>query len=623
MPVLSITSVSKHFGADVILDDVSFGIDGGEHVALVGANGAGKSTLLRIVAGQEQPDSGLVSRTRDLRVAYLPQEPEFDPSHTLYEALLDTFADTIRAQERLRSIERELANSDSDSDLVEEYGRLQSLVEHVGYNYHQQIERVLTGLGLVQSSWYTSVSRLSGGQRTRANLARTLLREADLLLLDEPTNHLDIPAVEWLETYLRDLKQAFIIVAHDRYLLDRVTKRTLDLSLRKVTDYGAAYSRFLDLKKERTERQRIEYDAQQQNIAKTEDFIRRYGAGQRYKEARGRQKRLDRLERIDRPTETNSIHLAMSRPRRSGEIVLEERALEVGFEGRPLVRLPEQITVRRGEKIAVIGPNGSGKTTLLRTLIGKQSPLGGEIRWGAKTSIGYYSQTLEQLDEASTALGEIQKARAMGEEDARGFLGRFLFTGDDVFKSVRVLSGGEKSRVALAKLILEEPNVLVLDEPTNHLDISSRDALQGVLEEFTGTLIFVSHDRFLIDALTDQLWVVENEQLVRYDGSYSDYRSGKTKPLDRLTRGGPVKGDGHQSPADRVRTLQEEAEALAGRLAELGPSAQLGQLSELSDRYGNILSELGEAQDAWVDSVRAHLRAYSGSPAQSGAAKQQ
>ena len=610
MSLLTVSNVSKHFGAEQILDDVSLRIERDDHVGLVGSNGAGKSTLLRIIAGIEEPDTGTVAGTRGLLVGYLEQEPEFVETETLYEVMLGVYREAIEAQERISALEVEMAGGNGDGTIVEEYGRLQAIVEHAGYDYRSLIERVLTGLGLPAETWGEPVANLSGGQRTRANLGRTLLQDADLLLLDEPTNHLDIPAVEWLESYLRELKGAFVIVAHDRYLLERVTRRTFELSQGRLTAYDAPYNRYLELRAERMERRQQEYDAQQEHIAKTEDFIRRYGAGQRYKEARGRQKRLDRLERIERPHEELPVHLALKGPARSGEIVLELRKLVVGYPGKPLIRLPEEVTLRRADHVALVGPNGSGKTTLLRTLVDALPPLEGTIRWGARTSVGYYSQTLGQLDERRTVLEEIQRTKPLGEEEGRNYLGQFLFSGDDVFKTVSVLSGGEKSRVALAKLILEESNVLVLDEPTNHLDIASREALQRVLSGFTGTLLFVSHDRYLIDRLAAELWVVQDGSMKRYAGTYSQYAAGNARPLDAdAQRSSPSPSGASSSPDVRLQELQSEAEALAARIAELSVTTSVGQLTELTERYAGVLDGMRDTEDEWLRSIRKQFRA--------------
>ena len=608
MALVTLDNVSKHFGAQRVLDGVSFRVERRDHLALIGSNGAGKSTILRIMAGLEDADEGAVTRARGVSVTYLPQEPTFEASDTLYEAMMDAFREAIAAAERLRSLEREMAHDGANAALIEEYGRLQALVEHAGYDYREQIERVLTGLGLARETWHRAVSTLSGGQQTRANLARTLLEDADVLLLDEPTNHLDLQAVEWLEAYLRDLKRAFVVVAHDRYLLDRVTRRTIELAVGRVTEYDAPYSRYLELKNERVERLRREYDAQQEHIAKTEEFIRRYGAGQRYKEARGRQRRLDRLDRVERPQEEKSVRLRLSSAKRSGEIVLEMKGVVAGYPNKPLVRLPDEVVVRRGERIAIIGPNGSGKTTLLRTLVGTLPSLEGEVRWGAKTTTGFHSQSLDQLDERRTALEEVQHSHPMGEEEARSYLGRFLFSGDDVFKRIGMLSGGEKSRVALAKLILEEPNVLVLDEPTNHLDIASRDALESVLEGFHGTLLFVSHDRYIIDSLAEQVWNIRDGRLQRYDGNYSTFVEGRAKSLDFDSVPDRERQAEHVAPERQLDQLEEEAVSLAARIAEEGATTSLARLTELMDRYGEVQTTLEEVQQVWVRSVRDQLR---------------
>src|SRR5579884_2730336 len=602
MPLLTLSHVDKFYGAEQVLDDVSCRVERGAHVGLVGVNGAGKSTLLRIMAGVEVPDAGETGRERGLRVVYLEQEPDFGGAETVYDAMLSLFADTIAAQQRLADLEAELARGTGDLD---EYGRLQALIEHTGYGYRDRIEQALVGLEIGPDLWHVPIGVLSGGQRTRVNLARTLLTDADLLLLDEPTNHPDIPAVEWLEGYLRDLKRAFVIVAHDRYLLDRVTQQTFELSFRRLAVYDAPYSRYLALKAEQIDRQRQEYEAQQRHIAKTEDFIRRYGAGQRSKEARGREKRLARLERVERPEEEGAVHLHLGRARRSGDIVLEARNLIVGYR-EPLVHLPEDVTVRRGDRIAIVGPNGCGKTSLLRTLVATLPPLRGEVRWGANTSIAYYSQTLEGLDGTRTVLDEVRAVRPMSEEEARGYLGRFLFTNDDAFKTVAVLSGGEKSRVALAKLILEVPNVLVLDEPTNHLDIASRDALQDVLDEFGGTILFVSHDRYLIDSLARRLWVVADGRLNRYEGTYSAFVAGTAAPLDRrpTPRGDTFDG---LPPEERVEALTDELRRVAGRLDELGPGVSLRQLDEMTGRMEELQEAIQEAQRAWLRQARKSL----------------
>jgi ATP-binding cassette subfamily F protein 3 len=612
MPVIDLSHVTKYFGADIVLDDVSLRLEHGDHAALVGPNGAGKSTLLRVVAGLEEPDTGSVHTARGLTVGFLEQEPRFEATRTLFEVMLDVFRSAIDAQKRLRDLESAMAGSGSNDELLNEYARLQAVVEHAGYDYQERIERVLIGLDLSPELWESPVGSLSGGQRTRANLARTLLQDPDVLLLDEPTNHLDIPAVEWLETYLRDSRRAFLIVSHDRYVLDRVSTKTFELAFHHVTQYDAPYSRSLELRAERLERQHLEYDAQQEQIARTEDFIRRYGAGQRSKEARGRQKQLDRLERVERPRDEGKVSLDLGKVRRSGEIVLQLRSLVVGYNRQPLVRLPDEVIVRRADRIAVIGQNGAGKTTLVRTIVGELSPVSGAVRWGSRTTRGYYSQTLGQLRDDRTIIEEIQDARAMSEEEARHLLGRFLFSGDDAFKEIKSLSGGERSRVALARLILQAPNVLILDEPTNHLDIASRDALEEVLSEFEGTLLFVSHDRYLIDQLAAQLWVIGDGRMRQFAGGYSGYAAGTAKPLRVEDARPQVIEETGGTPRERVERLDARARTLATHLAELAQAGSLGHIAESIDEYADVLQRLEEADRQWTESVRKAIGISSG-----------
>jgi ATP-binding cassette subfamily F protein 3 len=610
MPILTVTGVTQYFGAERILDDVSFAIERGEHVGLVGSNGAGKSTLLRVIAGTLQPDAGSVSRARGVRVAYLPQEPEFEGTTPLFDVMLDVFKEAVEAQELLHLIEADLAEGRNDPATMEEYGELQAMVERAGYDHRARIERVLTGLELPADLWDVPVSQLSGGQRTRANLGRTLLQEVDLLLLDEPTNHLDIPAVEWLQSYLAEQARAFIVVAHDRYLLDAVTQRTLELSNGKVTSYDAPYVRYLELRRERARRMQLEYDAQQAHIARTEEFIRRYGAGQRYKEARGRQKQLDRLERLERPAEESTGDLKLRGPRRTGDIVLQMRDLAVGYGTTPLFRLGHEVIVRRGEHVALIGANGTGKTTLLRTLVGEVQPVAGSFHWGAGTTLGYFAQSAQGLDEGLTVIDQIRRTAPLDEEAARSFLGRFLFTGDDAFKPISALSGGERSRVALAKLILEEPNVLLLDEPTNHLDIASREALQSVLAQFPGTILFVSHDRYLIDSLASQLWVVRDGAVRRYAGTYSAFSTGTAVALETQERAPAESSDGGgEPPGERVVHLDERAQAISRRLADTAATASIQQLNDLTEEYAAIVQQLGMTEEAWLQTIRRQLRA--------------
>ncbi len=540
MPIVSVIQVGKSFGAERIFEDVSFQIEEHDRIGLVGPNGAGKTTLLNLLAGREEVDEGAITLARHLRIGYLTQIIDFHPENTLREEMLTVF-DAVRAWEReLGELARQIEAAATESNavlreqLLQRYADLQARFEHAGgYTYEYKIEQVLDGLGFTRELQDSPVSHLSGGQQTRAALGKLLLQEPDLLLMDEPTNHLDLAALEWLEGYLNGWKGAMVIVAHDRYFLDKVVSRTIEMAFGRIEEYPGNYTRYLHLREERMERRLREYEAQQAHIAHTEEFIRRYKAGQRSREARGRQKLLDRMERVQRPQDFPEMHFEFNAVVGSGQVVFSTQKLVVGYaalqpgdEPKTLVRVAD-LELLRGDRAGLLGPNGAGKTTLLRTLIGTIQPLSGHVYPGHNVRIGYYSQTHEGLNLERTIVDEIRRVSVLSEDGARSFLGRFLFSGDDVFKTIGSLSGGERSRVALAKLTLQGPNVLILDEPTNHLDLQSRQFLEEVLGEFEGTLLFVSHDRYFIDSLANKVWVIEDGVLIPYLGNYTEYRTRK------------------------------------------------------------------------------------------------
>ncbi len=569
MSVVVVTDLTKSFGAELIFSGVCFRVDARDRIGLVGPNGAGKSTLLNLLAGRLEPDGGVISLAQGVSVGYLPQVADFHPERSLTDEMRAVFAH-VRAWERelsdlaaQMSAPAALASPDDYTALLERYADLQARFEHAGgYTIEPRVRQVLDGLGFSREQQEAPASQLSGGQQTRAALGRLLLLEPELLLLDEPTNHLDLAALEWLETYLSAWRGAVLVVSHDRYFLDHVTTRTIEIAHQRADLYPGAYSKYVTLRAERLERWRKDYEAQQDHIAHTEEFIRRYKAGQRAKEARGRQKQLDRLERVERPPTDGRIKFHLGAAIEPGQIVLTTEKLAVGYLGGasgPALRAQVgDITVERGARIGLIGPNGSGKTTLLRTIVGQIEPLEGRLSLGRNVQIGYYAQTHENLNLNATLLDEIRAVSHLSEEGARSYLGRFLFSGDDVFKLVGALSGGERSRVALAKLTLQGANMLVLDEPTNHLDLPAREALEGILRDYDGTLLFVSHDRYFVDALADAIWSLDDGAVTVYEGNYSRYRARRAQ-LDAAAQQAQAREAAHDARSAQLAAAAQTA----------------------------------------------------------------
>lgn len=651
MTLLSVGGLGKYYGAELIFENLSFQVARGDKVALVGVNGAGKSTLLKIIAGIETPDTGQVALARGTRVAYLAQEVRFSGDRTLWEEMEAALADLRELESAITALEPLIADTAAPGweQAMERYGELSARFEHMGgYEVEPRIKRTLQGLGFHESQYHQRLAQFSGGQKTRAALAATLLSDPDLLLLDEPTNHLDMQALEWLEQFLRSWDGTLIVISHDRYFLDRVTRRTLEIAFGRLEDYPAPYNKYLELKAERMERRLKEFQAQQEFIARTEEFIRRYKAGQRAREAKGREKRLERLKRdqaLERPREQAKLRLFMDSKLRSGELVLALDGLVVGYPGdrrqdsdpRVLLR-GDGLEIHRGERVALLGPNGAGKTTLLRTLIGELKPLQGQPRLGHKVQISYYAQGHDVLNWNATVLEELTRVSpSLGEPAARNLLGRFLFSGDDVFKRVGDLSGGERSRVALAQLTLLPGNLLVLDEPTNHLDIGAREALEGVLKEYPGSILFVSHDRYFIDALADKVWNVEHGRVREYLGGYSDFvaaREASSAPSPRdagsqpETAGGPRGGSaaaaekaatahpsalvtGASSPEDRQRKkrlaaleaevalLEQELTRLKADLEQASTAQDVKRVTALGTQYAELETLLAAKYAQW------------------------
>ncbi len=634
MPLLSIYNLSKSFGAFDLFSDLTFSIPHRARIGLVGANGIGKTTLLKIILGEEEASEGKISKARGIQIGYLPQEAMLISERTLWSECMTVFEPLIEKQKELHRLEGLMASPEGAIEVIEEYGRLQVEFDALGgYDYELQTRMTLTGLGFNREDENRPLTQLSGGQRTRAFLAKLLLSNPDLLLLDEPTNHLDIEAVEWLESYLKDWHGAVLIVSHDRYFLDQVATTILEMNP-ALEEYRGNYSAYLKQRTERYQRRLEEYQDQQEFIEKEEEYIRRNIAGQNTRQAQGRRKRLERLleeARLTPPTQKRKLRLHLGSAGRSGDLVLRTFGLSVGYEdeGRPLFKVPD-ITLVRGECAAIIGPNGAGKTTFLKTILEQIPPYAGETRLGASLQIGYFAQAHEGLHADWTLMEEIQaQVPKMLPAEVRDFLAKFLFTGDDVFKEVNLLSGGERGRLALAVLSLTGANLLLLDEPTNHLDLPSQEILQSVLADFRGTILLVSHDRFLIDALATQIWevVTAKQELVVFEGTYSEYKASANQTAQPLAAAEkkqvmtpkPVRkagmSKGEQSKIQRkIELVEEKISSLESQIRGIEkqletPPADTGLVQKLGSEYTDLHRELDKRLEDWsrlVDQLNAN-----------------
>lgn len=527
---LVVDKIAKSFGVHDIFKDVSFMVEKGEHIGLVGVNGSGKTTLLHCLLEPSYIDSGSIRFEPGISVGYV-QQGFTDIKGTIWEFMLQSCPEILRLREELQRLESEVSTAADDvlETIMEEYTRVTKRYEYLdGYHYENRIKRVLIGLGYTEEWWKQDAATLSGGQKTRLMLAAALVRNPDFLILDEPTNHLDIVMTQWLEAYLREFKGGLLVVSHDRAFLDNVAVRILEMEGGKLQSFKGNYSRYLEQKAIQTATLEAAYAAQQDYIARTESYIRRFKAGIKSKMARGRQSQLNRLERMDAPVKNEEFELRLPPATECADRVLIMEDLSIGY-GEKVLAQGINITLRRGEKAALLGANGTGKTTLLKTILGEIQPLKGKAKIGNRVQIGYFSQSYERLDPKQTLLENFVMEYGFTEERTRSMLGGMLFHGDDVFKEIGTLSGGQKARLVLLKLVLDGANCLVLDEPTNHLDIMAREAVEAALTAFDGTVLVVSHDRYFINEVADRIWEIEDGQLKDYKGNYDFYLAEKQK----------------------------------------------------------------------------------------------
>jgi ATP-binding cassette subfamily F protein 3 len=534
-------NVEKSYGPHDVLKGVTWQQNPGEHVGLVGRNGAGKTTLVRLLLKQEEPDHGQILRASGMTIGHVGQHLHAEPGMSLFDFVETAFADVLKIDRKMRAIEHDLADatkSEAEHErLLAKYSELQHDYEHAdGYTLHAEVERVLGGIGFTdKAEWQRPIQEFSGGQQNRAMLARVLLTRVDLLLLDEPTNHLDLKGIEFLEEFLQSFKGSYLLISHDRTFLNRTVAKIVELAHGKLVEYPGNYEKFLVLRAERMEKMAKDYERQQELIADTQDFIRRNLAGQKTKQAKSRRKMLDKMDELERPeTDETLAKFNLDGGARSGMVALTAERLGAGYGTKPVVE-NFSLQVRRGERYAIMGPNGSGKSTLLKTFAGRLQPLAGSVSYGYNVQLGYYDQTLGDLNPKGNVIDEVWNLDTnQTEEEVRSYLARFSFFGEDVYKQTKALSGGEKGRLALAKIMHQGGNMMLLDEPTNHLDVYTREALEEALENFTGALIVVSHDRYFIDRVAESIILVEDGEAQVYAGNYSElverFKAGQAIP---------------------------------------------------------------------------------------------
>ena len=538
MIILQANKIERSFAGEVLFDNISLQVDERDRIALVGKNGAGKSTLLKILVGEEEPTSGEINKKRDLSLSYLAQDSRFESSNTIYDEMLHVFDSLRKTEKTLRQMEQEMGEkTGADLEkLMQDYDRLSEEFRQAGgFTYEADIRAILNGFKFDESMWQMKIEELSGGQNTRLALAKMLLEKPNLLVLDEPTNHLDIETIAWLENYLVNYSGALLIVSHDRYFLDKVATITLDLTKHSLDRYVGNYSSFVEQKEQKLLTEAKNYEKQQKEIAALEDFVNRnLVRASTTKRAQSRRKQLEKMERLDKPEAgTKSAHMTFHSDKTSGNVVLTVEDAAVGYDDQILSE-PINLDIRKMNAVAIVGPNGIGKSTLIKSIVGQIPFIKGEARFGANVEVGYYDQTQSKLTPHNSVLDELwNDFKLTPEVEIRNRLGAFLFSGDDVKKTVGMLSGGERARLLLAKLSMENNNFLILDEPTNHLDIDSKEVLENALIDFDGTLLFVSHDRYFINRVATQVLELSEEGSTLYLGDY-DYYLEKKAELEAL-----------------------------------------------------------------------------------------
>ncbi|WP_262078621.1 ABC-F family ATP-binding cassette domain-containing protein [Streptococcus sp. Marseille-Q5619] len=608
MIILQANKIERSFAGEVLFDNINLQVDERDRIALVGKNGAGKSTLLKILVGEEEPTSGEINKKKDISLSYLAQDSRFESENTIYDEMLHVFDDLRRTEKQLRQMELEMGEkSGADLDkLMSDYDRLsENFRQAGGFTYEADIRAILNGFKFDESMWQMKIAELSGGQNTRLALAKMLLEKPNLLVLDEPTNHLDIETIAWLENYLVNYSGALIIVSHDRYFLDKVATITLDLTKHSLDRYVGNYSRFVELKEQKLATEAKNYEKQQKEIAALEDFVNRnLVRASTTKRAQSRRKQLEKMERLDKPEAgKKSANMTFQSEKTSGNVVLTVENAAIGYDGEVLSQ-PINLDLRKMNAVAIVGPNGIGKSTFIKSIVDQIPFIKGEKRFGANVEVGYYDQTQSKLTPSNTVLDELwNDFKLTPEVEIRNRLGAFLFSGDDVKKSVGMLSGGEKARLLLAKLSMENNNFLILDEPTNHLDIDSKEVLENALIDFDGTLLFVSHDRYFINRVATHVLELSENGSTLYLGDYDYYVEKKSEvemiqteeasTSNQAKEASPVNDYQAQKESQKeVRKLMRQIESLEAEIEELESQSQAISEQMLETNDASKLMEL-------------------------------
>ncbi|HEU4204922.1 TPA: ABC-F family ATP-binding cassette domain-containing protein [Streptococcus pneumoniae] len=608
MIILQANKIERSFAGEVLFDNINLQVDERDRIALVGKNGAGKSTLLKILVGEEEPTSGEINKKKDISLSYLAQDSRFESENTIYDEMLHVFNNLRRTERQLRQMELEMGEkSGEDLDkLMSDYDRLsENFRQAGGFTYEADIRAILNGFKFDESMWQMKIAELSGGQNTRLALAKMLLEKPNLLVLDEPTNHLDIETIAWLENYLVNYSGALIIVSHDRYFLDKVATITLDLTKHSLDRYVGNYSRFVELKEQKLVTEAKKYEKQQKEIAALEDFVNRnLVRASTTKRAQSRRKQLEKMERLDKPEAgKKSANMTFQSEKTSGNVVLTVENAAVGYDGEVLSQ-PINLDLRKMNAVAIVGPNGIGKSTFIKSIVDQIPFIKGEKRFGANVEVGYYDQTQSKLTPSNTVLDELwNDFKLTPEVEIRNRLGAFLFSGDDVKKSVGMLSGGEKARLLLAKLSMENNNFLILDEPTNHLDIDSKEVLENALIDFDGTLLFVSHDRYFINRVATHVLELSENGSTLYLGDYDYYvekkataemsQTEEASTSNQAKEASPVNDYQAQKESQKeVRKLMRQIESLEAEIEELESQSQAISEQMLETNDADKLMEL-------------------------------